>query len=62
MKLTKSEFLEKVSDSKISIVEGTPNPETRNGLYVVSTKGLMVRTFFVSLDMTCGDMIYESVG
>ena len=48
-------------NSKISVRWGTPNPETRYGIYIKIMSGLSTREFFIGKDLTTGKNIIEAV-
>lgn len=60
--LTIDEFLNQFTgNEKIRFGKGTPNPETREGIYVSRLSGLSSRIFFVGLDKTIGRFIIEQI-
>lgn len=60
-RLSKDDFLHVVAGAEITFSRGSPNPETRDGVYVRARRGISFRTFFVGVDLTTNEMIYERV-
>lgn len=47
---------------KVEVRCGSPNPLTREGIYIAIQRGLSAATYFYGLDKTTGKMIVEWVG
>ena len=63
MRISKQDAIDMINRASkhVTAGAGTPNPETRDGIYIGVTVGISSKTIFIGLDKATGEVIYEMV-